>query len=66
MLPDPLEPFSFLIYYKIILREKNTLENMANLSAPSLKIFFEYVVNMKTFLKRVSYAFCGSNVFVFS
>ena len=32
-------------------RKKNTLETMANLGAPSLKKFREYVARMKTFSK---------------
>ena len=34
MSPDPLEPFLFSICFKIILHEKYTLDNIANLGAP--------------------------------
>ena len=50
--PDPLVPFLLSIFFKTILPErKNALENMANLGAPSLKKFLEYVAYMKAFLK---------------
>ena len=52
MPPDPLKPILFFTRFKIILPEKkNTLENMANLDAPSLKKLLEYVADMKTFSK---------------
>ena len=51
IIPDPLEPFLFSICFKIILHEKNKLENMANLGAPSLRKILEFVPDMKTFSK---------------
>ena len=54
----PLEPFLLSIFFKIVLPEKNTLENVANLGAPSLKKILEYIADMKTFLKGF-HAFLG-------
>ena len=60
---NPLEPFLLSLFFKIILLEKNMLENMpvVSLGAPSLKQYWylEFIADLKAFLKGVFAPFLG-------
>ena len=68
MPPDPLELFLVLTVscLKLTLPEKNTLEKVTKIGAPSLKKKFVYASDIKHFQKAYLRPFAGLNAFAFT